>query len=190
MTVLNPDDASYARAASRVVSMVAQELDMLAFLAQQGKDEAMDWLLTRSVKPRIDTLLKDYRINIVFGLMTKKDAVTGLANYLRLQPWTDGASTVRHIRMWDMRGSHVVYELYEGTVVKIKMRDAARIMLRHFDPVPRDARCLLMRAIVQRQTKLVRSVTDEALMYRTSIEARAVVNAALLVYQSVTKRNA
>lgn len=182
MTFLKPDDASFARAASRVITMVAQELDMLSFLAQQGKDEATDWLLTRSVKPRITPLLNNYRINIVFGLVEKDDAVTGLANYLRLQPWTDGCSESRHIRMWDMRGSHIVYAFYEGTEVKVAMEDASRIMLRHFDPVPSIARARLMRAIVQRHTATMRTLTDEALFYRATTDTRAIVEAALLVY--------
>lgn len=186
MLEIMPADASYARAASRVVQMVVQELEHLTFLTQQGRDEAIDWLLTRSVKPRIDTLLKEYRLNIVFGLMEKDAAVTGLANYMRLQPWTDGHSDLRHIRMWDMRGSHIVYALYDGTEIKVAVYDAARIMLRLYEPAPVEARLALMRSIVQRQTMVLRSVTDESLFYRSVLDAHAVAAAALRVYELVT----
>lgn len=150
--VLHSESLSRTGAVRTLVALVQRELDYMTFRAQEADDAMRAWLVNQEVRPDIPSeLLSEYRLNIIFGFISKEDAVRGLTLWLRQQYPARFNPTERIVHRVQWVGSHVKFQFFTGYEYKLPMELIARLLFQHAQPLPRAAALKMLETVIARQ---------------------------------------
>lgn len=178
------DDANPVAARKRVINRVVDELDWVIWKFKQDTDDGKAWLCRRTVKTPLTARLREYRANIVFGLMRKDVAIDALGTYLRHNPLSEYKSGC-FVQNWQCAGSHVIWTFYNRQQYRLKVEEVARILLLDFEPFP--APLSLMSACLMRINEDLEDalkIDSERIRTAAIVEGLVLVRAALLLTAS------
>ena len=167
------DDIDPKAARRRISVRMAYELDWLTFVYQRDTDEGKTWLLYRSVRPTLETILQDYRLNVVFGYVTEERAYESLCEYLHASRYSSYTPN-EFVRGWECRGSHLVCTFYNHQECRLKMDEVARLLLTDFHTYPNPL-ALMYAASVRVTQRLQDAIKSDSMRVKISACAEAIV---------------
>ena len=176
------EDVNPEAARKRVVNRVVDELDWLIFRHKQDTDNGKAWLIRRTVKVSLTGILREYRANIVFGLVPKDIATAAISKYLRMAPLTE-YSPNKFCTSWACTGSHVVWGFYNRQQYRLTVDEVARILLLDYEPFP-NPKTLMVACLTRAELRIEDAAKSTSIRARRSavVEGLVLVHAALLLF--------